>query len=234
MAAWLEIPVTYKKRLVQGVAALAFIGLSASSALAMKINILVDKVSQHMHVSIDGVQTYDWLVSTGGQTFDTPSGHYHIFRMEKEHFSKEWDDAPMPYSMFFTGIGHAIHGSYHVKALGTRASHGCVRLAPENAAVLFALIEKAGFKNNTVDIKGGFFDGGPQLTTEQTFHMQPKDHVLALAIPAAVHGLFWWEKPKTQKQATKHVQKKVADNAKPVGKGKKKKKVFSLFGGQEG
>jgi len=142
----LEIPVKIKTRLVQGVAALAFVGLSATAALAMKIDIIVDKVSQHMRVSVDGVQQYDWLVSTGGQTYDTPSGHYHIFRLEKDHFSKEWDDAPMPYSMFFTGIGHAIHGSYHIKALGTRASHGCVRLAPENAAVLFALIEKAGFR----------------------------------------------------------------------------------------
>ena len=227
----------FKTRLVQGVAALAFIGLSASSALAMKIDILVDKVSQHMHVSIDGVQTYDWLVSTGGQTYDTPSGHYHIFRMEKEHFSKEWDDAPMPYSMFFTGIGHAIHGSYHVKALGTRASHGCVRLAPENAAVLFALIEKAGFKNNTVDIKGGFFEGGPQLTTEQTFHMQPKDHLLALAsAPAVAHGIFWWDKIQAEHKVAqkKPVRKKLAEDTKPVKHGKKKKKGFFLFGGQNG
>jgi len=231
----LEIPVKIKTRLVQGVAALAFVGLSATAALAMKIDIIVDKVSQHMRVSVDGVQQYDWLVSTGGQTYDTPSGHYHIFRLEKDHFSKEWDDAPMPYSMFFTGIGHAIHGSYHIKALGTRASHGCVRLAPENAAVLFALIEKAGFKNNTVEIKGGFFDGGPQLTTEQTFHMQPKDHALALATPVAARGIFWWEKARAPKQVENPVAKKVADNAKPAVKGKKKKKkALFLFGGENG
>jgi lipoprotein-anchoring transpeptidase ErfK/SrfK len=54
------------------------------------------------------------------------------------HFSKEWDDAPMPHSIFFTQRGHAIHGSYETPHLGTAASHGCVRLNPGNAAKLFA------------------------------------------------------------------------------------------------
>ena len=239
------------RRLALGAAIIALTGLIAGPALAKKVvakphapplpvadrvDITVDKVTQHMRVSVGGVQRYDWLVSTGGQTYDTPSGTYHIFRMEKEHFSVEWDNAPMPYSMFFTGIGHAIHGSYHVKALGTRASHGCVRLAPENAAILWDLITKAGFKNNTVLIKGGFFEGGPQLTTEQTFHMTPKEHGFGLASLASVpdpHApLFWWQKNKVDAKVVK--VKKVADSTKPVVKLKKKKKVFSLFGAQEG
>ncbi len=225
----------FKSGVFQGFAALMLVGISATSALAMKVDILVDKISQHMRVSVDGVQQYDWLVSTGGQTFDTPSGHFHIFRVEKEHFSKEWDDAPMPYSMFFTGIGHAIHGSYHVKALGTRASHGCVRLAPENAAVLFALIEKAGFKNNTVTIKGGFFDTGEQLTTEQTFHMQPKEHVASAgglfgSAASEQHPLFWWQRPRQQSEMSKTID----GDIKLQKKSKKKTKGFFLFGGQEG
>jgi hypothetical protein len=106
------------------------------------------------------VNTYDWLVSTGGPGHDTPTGTYNIFRMEKEHFSQEWDNAPMPNSMFFTQMGHAIHGSSHISRLGTRASHGCVRLAPENAAILFDLVQKAGYKGSVVTIKGGLFDFG--------------------------------------------------------------------------
>ena len=70
--------------------------------------------------------------------------------MEAEHFSKEWDDAPMPHSIFFTDRGHAIHGSFYVKSLGRRASHGCVRLAPENAAKLFSLVSSAGMGNTKV------------------------------------------------------------------------------------
>ncbi len=240
-----------QRRLALGAAIVALAGLVAGSAsakrllvvhskplpVADRVDISVDKVTQHMRVSVGGVQRYDWLVSTGGQGFDTPSGNYHIFRMEKEHFSVEWDNAPMPYSMFFTGIGHAIHGSYHVKALGTRASHGCVRLAPENAAVLWDLITKAGFKNNTVAIKGGFFEGGPQLTTEATFHMTPKEHNSfggnAFASMADTHApLFWWNKPRATTVDVK--SKSVADNSKPSVKGKKKKKGLFLFGGQEG
>ena len=145
-------------------AALVVGAMTASSvqALAAKIDIVINKVAQKMTVTIDGEKEYVWLVSTGGQGYDTPSGSFRPFRFEKEHFSKEWDDAPMPYSMFFTGRGHAIHGSYHIKRLGTRASHGCVRLAPENAALLFNLVTKAGSKNTTIIVKGGFFDSGTQ------------------------------------------------------------------------
>jgi len=66
----------------------------------------------------------------------------------------------MPNSIFFTGQNHAIHGSMYVKSLGRRASHGCVRLAPDNAAILYSLVQKAGMQNTTVVLRGGFFDGG--------------------------------------------------------------------------
>src|SRR5262245_43535931 len=75
--------------------------------------------------------------------------------MEPDHDSKEWDDAPMPHSIFFTPVGHAIHGSPHTKRLGTAVSHGCVRLAPNNAAILYALVEKAGMRNTRVVVTGG-------------------------------------------------------------------------------
>jgi hypothetical protein len=127
-------------------------------ANATQVLITVNKVSQKMTVKIDGSTEYVWPVSTGAAGYDTPSGTYHPFRMEKEHFSKEWDDAPMPYSMFFTGVGHAIHGSYHIKSLGRKASHGCVRLAPENAATLYTLVQNAGMSNTTIVLRGGFFD----------------------------------------------------------------------------
>jgi L,D-transpeptidase catalytic domain len=138
------------------------IGLFALSGVAnaTKVLITVNKVSQKMTVKIDGSTEYVWPVSTGAAQYDTPSGTYHPFRMEKEHFSKEWDDAPMPNSMFFTGAGHAIHGSFHIKSLGRKASHGCVRLAPENAATLFTLVQKAGMSNTTIVLRGGFFDSG--------------------------------------------------------------------------
>jgi hypothetical protein len=71
-----------------------------------------------------------------------------------EHFSKEWDDAPMPHSVFFTKQGHAIHGSFDTKRLGSPASHGCVRLAPANAAKLFSLVQQEGLPNTQVVLTG--------------------------------------------------------------------------------
>jgi lipoprotein-anchoring transpeptidase ErfK/SrfK len=135
------------------------LGLSGA-AEASKVVIAINKVSQKMTVEVDGKTKFKWPISTGARGYETPSGTYRPFRMEKEHYSKEWDDAPMPHSIFFTGRGHAVHGSYHVKSLGRRASHGCVRLAPDNAAKLFALVRTAGMSNTTVIVKGGFFDSG--------------------------------------------------------------------------
>jgi hypothetical protein len=60
----------------------------------------------------------------------------------------------MPNSIFFTKIGHAIHGSYETKRLGTPASHGCVRLSPQNAATLYALVKEEGVFNTIVRLKG--------------------------------------------------------------------------------
>jgi hypothetical protein len=138
---------------------LSFFALS-SAGFATTVHITINKVSQKMTVKVDGETEYVWPVSTGARGYETPSGKYRPFRMEKDHFSKEWDDAPMPNSIFFTPRGHAIHGSMYVKSLGRRASHGCVRLAPDNAAKLYSLVEKAGMKNTTVVLRGGFFDGG--------------------------------------------------------------------------
>lgn len=122
-----------------------------------RLIITINKVSQNMTVTLDGDSLYKWKVSTGAAGYETPSGTFRPFRLEKEHYSKEWDDAPMPHSIFFTGRGHAVHGSYHVKSLGRRASHGCVRLHPDNAAKLFALVQKTGMSNTRVVVKGGFF-----------------------------------------------------------------------------
>jgi hypothetical protein len=106
-----------------------------------------------MTVDVDGVRRWTWPVSTGLPGHDTPSGSYTAFRMEADHFSKEWDDAPMPHSIFFTYKGHAIHGSF-ASRIGSPASHGCVRLAPENAAKLYDLVEAQGLPNTKVVLTG--------------------------------------------------------------------------------
>ena len=120
--------------------------------LAIVINI--DKTKQRMRVFVDGVEKYKWPVSTGRPSYFTPSGTYTATSMNVVWYSKEWDNAPMPHSIFFMTDGHAIHGSYEVKTLGRPVSHGCVRIAPQNATTLYALVDKNGLKNTQVVLTG--------------------------------------------------------------------------------
>ena len=135
---------------LSGVLLFSLSALPASARLLIEI----DKSSQQMTVSRDGRELYVWPVSTGIARYDTPSGQYTPFRMEKDHFSKEWDDAPMPNSIFFTQRGHAIHGTDHVRAIGRPASHGCVRLSRANASALWDLVKQEGMPNTRVVLTG--------------------------------------------------------------------------------
>jgi hypothetical protein len=128
--------------------------LSPVATAQAKVLVTINKSTQRMTVSVDGEPLYNWAVSTGRAGRDTPSGQHRAFRMEKDHYSKEWDDAPMPNSIFFTRVGHAIHGTYETGKIGSPASAGCVRLAPENAEALFALVEEQGVLNTTVEVVG--------------------------------------------------------------------------------
>jgi hypothetical protein len=132
----------------------AALALPCASAARANIDIAIDKTNQQMSVSVDGAQRYTWPVSTGRPGYDTPNGSFKVNRMDADHFSQEWDNAPMPHTMFFDLHGHAIHGFFDVKHLGLAVSHGCVRLAPANATVLFNLVKAEGMANTSVTITG--------------------------------------------------------------------------------
>jgi lipoprotein-anchoring transpeptidase ErfK/SrfK len=138
----------------------AWIGAAAvlgPSAVAAHANVLIsiDKSTQQMMVSVDGMPRYRWAVSTGRAGYGTPSGTYRPQRMERTWFSKVYYNSPMPYSIFFHG-GYAIHGSYEIHRLGGPASHGCVRLHPANAATLFALVQQRGMSDTVIVVSGGY------------------------------------------------------------------------------
>ena len=128
--------------------------------------ITIDKTHQKMTIFVDGERKYEWRVSTGRPGYATPSGTYAATSMNEVWYSKEWDNAPMPNSIFFTKAGHAIHGSFEVKKLGKAASHGCVRISPTNAATLYGLVGKNGLENTQVVLNGvtpgGEFHGREQ------------------------------------------------------------------------
>jgi L,D-transpeptidase catalytic domain len=153
----------------------AALALPLSSARA-DILISIDKSTQQMAVTVDGSQRYVWPVSTGRPGYDTPSGTFKINRMDTDHYSQEWDNAPMPHTMFFDLQGHAVHGFFDVKHLGLAVSHGCVRLAPENATVLFDLVKAESMANTTVVIDGRTpgGDNGPVARSRLTVSTQPQ------------------------------------------------------------
>ena len=120
---------------------------------AARVLILVDKSTQHMSVSVDGTPRYGFAVSTGRAGYGTPNGKYHPERLAASWFSKLYYNSPMPHSIFFHG-GYAIHGSYEINRLGGPASHGCIRLHPTNAAVLFELVKSEGMAATTIVVSG--------------------------------------------------------------------------------
>ena len=136
------------RRVALGVLVLA--GLAVTQAKAAVL-VQIDKSSQRMTVSVDGVPRYTWPVSTGRNGYGTPSGVFHPQSMARSWFSRVYYNSPMPHSIFFYH-GFAIHGTTDISRLGGPASHGCVRLHPSNAATLFALVEREGPRNTTIQI----------------------------------------------------------------------------------
>lgn len=115
-----------------------------------EVFIHVDKSEQRMYVETP-IDQYVWDVSTGRKGYNTPSGEYKPYRMAKMHYSKKYDNAPMPYSIFFHG-GYAIHATDAIDNLGAPASHGCVRLHPQNARWLYRLVQEFGAENTYIYI----------------------------------------------------------------------------------
>jgi lipoprotein-anchoring transpeptidase ErfK/SrfK len=109
----------------------------------------IDISSQRMTVAVNGKPQHTWSVSTARRGYRTPTGTFRPKRLERKWYSTIYDNAPMPYSIFFLG-GYAIHGTNATGRLGRPASHGCVRLATGNAARLFALVQKYGMGNTRV------------------------------------------------------------------------------------
>jgi len=137
-------------RLFCVVAALVFaVALTRSASAAVVVDI--DRAVQRMAVTVDGAPRYNWRVSTARRGYITPPGTYHPEMLARHWFSRKYYNSPMPHSIFFYG-GFAIHGSYEISRLGRPASHGCVRLDPGNAAILFGLVSREGMSATTIVI----------------------------------------------------------------------------------
>lgn len=121
--------------------------VSAASLVAR-----VDVSSQTMTVIRHGEVIYRWKVSTARRGKVTPRGSYSPKSLSRYHKSSLYNNAPMPYSIFFRG-NYAVHGTNQVSRLGQPASAGCVRLHTSNAAKLFSLVKEHGFKNTRIVVQ---------------------------------------------------------------------------------
>jgi hypothetical protein len=150
-----------KSRTVAVAAALAVAGLTASTAVeagTLKVN--VDLSRQHMSVQENGETIHTWPISSGRAGFRTITGTFKPQWMTRMHYSRKFDNSPMPNAIFFRG-GFAIHGTYATGHLGSPASHGCVRLAPGNAKTLYNLVSKHGSSQTTISVFGSARDRAP-------------------------------------------------------------------------
>ena len=115
------------------------------------VSITVNIATQEMTVEDDWGTVYTFDVSTGRPGHSTPTGNFRPIRMHDIWYSSKYENAPMPWSIFFYG-GYAIHGTTDIKHLGHVASHGCVRLDPRNAKLLYDLVKSVGMQNTRVTL----------------------------------------------------------------------------------
>jgi lipoprotein-anchoring transpeptidase ErfK/SrfK len=155
----MEAPVTALSARFINIAAIAATGFglvlgTGGNAAQASANEVVARISisqQRMEVTVAGRPTYQWKVSTAGKGYVTPTGSWKPYRMHEMWYSRKYDNAPMPHSVFFTG-GYAVHATPHVRNLGRPASHGCIRLHPANAEAFYTLVKTFGEQNTRIVI----------------------------------------------------------------------------------
>lgn len=146
-----EIVGSFTMRNFLAALAVVFMILPASNAIAAPLEARIDLSSQTMVVKKNGKVRYKWKISSGRKGYTTPTGRWSAKWLSKHHRSRKYNNAPMPYAVFFHG-GYAVHGTDAISRLGRPASHGCIRLHPDNASKFYNLVERTGLKNTRVVI----------------------------------------------------------------------------------
>jgi len=153
----------------------AFLGWSLSSApAAAVVQIDIDLTKQRMVVADKRGAKHVWPISSARRGYVTPRGQFRPTVLRRMHYSRKYDNAPMPHSIFFRG-GYAIHGTNAVGQLGRPASHGCVRLAPGAAARLFAMVKRDGAR---IRITGA----PPHLRSADAAEVSPQGQLALAAV----------------------------------------------------
>lgn len=126
---------------------------STPAYLGPALKATIDLGQQQATIEVNGEVKYTWKVSSARYGYSTPNGTYKPQWLSRMHYSKQYDYSPMPFSVFFHD-GFAIHGTEAIGRLGRPASHGCIRLHPDNAQTFFNLVKQHGKANSQIVIVG--------------------------------------------------------------------------------
>jgi hypothetical protein len=145
--------------------------------------VLVSVPEQVMHVYRNGILIGRSTVSTGSKGHATPGGVFTILEKKQEHYSKKYDNAPMPNMQRLTWTGIALHSG---NLPGYPASHGCIRLPFDFSQLLFSATAKGG----TVVVGDGKTPV-PHLAASPGLILAPKDFTPEMLRPLADNDYDW-------------------------------------------
>jgi lipoprotein-anchoring transpeptidase ErfK/SrfK len=110
-----------------------------------RVTIEVNLTRQMIYVYQGGELTGSTAVGTGKDGWETPTGTFYInskYRyddMAGDYRNESWYVEDVPYAMYFTGDGHALHGAPWRSSFGTRGSHGCVGMPESFAGWIYSI-----------------------------------------------------------------------------------------------
>lgn len=126
--------------------------VATATAQAAVVDVHIDLSKQKMEVVVAGYHEFTWDISSARRGYETPTGKFRVNWMTPIHYSEQYEFSPMPHSIFFHA-GYAIHATNEINRLGRPASHGCVRLSPDNARILYGLVELYGMRETSIVVK---------------------------------------------------------------------------------
>ena len=145
--------------------------------------VLVSVPQQTMNVYRNGILIGRSSVSTGSKGNATPGGVFSILEKKQEHYSKKYDNAPMPNMQRLTWTGIAMHSG---NLPGYPASHGCIRMPYDFSQLLFSATSKGG----TVVVGDGNTPV-PYLASNPGLMLAPKDMSPEMMRPLAHNDYVW-------------------------------------------
>jgi lipoprotein-anchoring transpeptidase ErfK/SrfK len=152
--------------------------------------VLISVPEQMMHVYRNGILIGRSTVSTGSKGHSTPGGVFTILEKKQRHYSKKYDNAPMPNMQRLTWTGIAMHSG---NLPGYPASHGCVRLPFDFSQLLFSNTSKGG----TVVIGDGKTPT-PHFASSPGLMLAPKDFTPEMLRPLAANEYDWHPERSTE------------------------------------